>query len=146
MFRKILLTLDGSELSDKVIQHALGYAKAARADIVAISIASEPCNAMEIPKDPQSNVALAENNAVETGPITETVAEAARRMGVHCDAVNTVFSSSVDAITDVYKRYCCDVIYISARQGPGRITRDGSGQNLAYEILEKSAMPVLVFR
>ena len=146
MFRKILLTLDGSELSGKAIQHALGYAKAARADIVAMSIASEPFDTIETAKSRQSDVALAEKNAAGTALTTETVAEAARRMGVHCDAVNTVFSSSVDAIADVYKRYCCDVIYMSSRPGHGRHTKDGRSHDLAYEILEKSAMPVLVFR
>lgn len=149
MFRKILLTLDSSDLSGRAIEHALGYAKAVRADVVAISVAPAMLDAVIGTKDRLPDAALSGRYRFDGRVDIEAVAEAARRIGVHCDTADVAAaagSSLVDAVIEVCKRYCCDVIYISAKGLPERGTMGISSQDLAYQILERTAMPVLVFR
>jgi nucleotide-binding universal stress UspA family protein len=128
MFRKILLPIDGTGFSNKPIEHALGYAKVARADIVVMSI---------VP---------AQGTATGPNGITESVAEAASRIGVHCDMVEFDFASADDAIIQVYKRYCCDVIYLSSQSAGPESVGPAFDASLAFRVLEKSAAPVLLFR
>jgi nucleotide-binding universal stress UspA family protein len=126
MFRKILLLLDGTNLSDRTTEYALSYAKAARGDIVAVSIApmTEDAGAVRL---------------------TDFVAEMARRMGVHCDAVEIKSASPARAIVEAAKNYCCDVIYITLHTPSGQLKATFS-ESLAYQVLEESTIPVLLFR
>jgi nucleotide-binding universal stress UspA family protein len=77
--------------------------------------------------------------------LTESVVEAARRVGVYCHAVEMKSSSPTRAIVDAAKNYCCDVIYMTPHTSSGQ-PGTSFRESLAYQVLEKSAIPVLVFR
>lgn len=145
MFRKILLPLDGTNLSSKAIQFALSYAKAARGDIVAVSILPMPADRAAASSASENDIRGEEEAHDMARQITESVVEAARRAGVHCDAVEMKSSSPTKAIVDAAKNYCCDVIYMTLHTPSDGLDASFS-ETLAYQVLEKSTIPVLLFR
>jgi nucleotide-binding universal stress UspA family protein len=145
MFRKILLPLDGTNLSGKAIQFALNYAKAARGDIVAVSIVPMPADGPAVSNAPGNMSPLTQKEHDTAGHLTESVAEAARRAGVHCDIVEMKSSSPVQTIVDAARNYCCDIIYMTSHTPSGQVDASFS-KSLAYQVLEKSTIPVLLFR
>lgn len=145
MFRKILLPLDGTNLSSNAIQFALSYAKAARGDIVAVSILPMQADGGTVPNAPGNEISFEGKERDTVRHVAESVVEAAWRAGVHCDAVEMKSSSPIQAIVDAAKNYCCDVIYMTLHT-PSDGLEASFNETLAYQVLEKSTIPVLLFR
>jgi nucleotide-binding universal stress UspA family protein len=145
MFRKILLPVDGTNLSSKAIQFALSYAKAARGDIVAVTILPMSADGAVVSSASENGIPGEAKTRDTPSQITESVVEAARRAGVHCEAIEMKSSSPARAIVDASKNYCCDVIYMTLHT-PSDGLEASFSETLAYQVLEKSTIPVLLFR
>ncbi len=134
MYRKILLTLDGSELSETAIPHAVSVAKAAGTPLVLLQVVDSVAHIMA--------QATPAGFDLGGGAMTAQVAEeavAAQRQGaqefldaakakieaegVASVSVEIVEGSAGDAIVDAAERLGCDLIVMAThgRSGLGRV-------------------------
>jgi len=122
-YRKILVPLDGSELAECALPHAIGIAKAFSAEVVLVSVT-------EIKHDAQGYLA----KIVERIP-TEgvTVATDADEHG-----------NPADGILASAQLYNCDLIVMSShgRSGPSKWTHG----SVAEKVFRASTVPVLMVR
>jgi hypothetical protein len=145
VFRKILLPVVNANLSRRTVEYAVHYAKAARGDIVLLSLApTKPV----YPAERDICTVGAQMNAMpicDGAGISEMVLETARRAGVHCDTVYSNSSSLSDVISEFSKRYCCDVIYLEADKNPS-LPAPSISNAVITEVVKKTSISVLVFR
>lgn len=145
MYRNILITTDGSELSTKAIEHGVSLAKAVSAKITGVTVT--------IPFDAYmtSEVAVAidttifeERTAANAKRHLDTVTEHAERKGVECYTIHAQDDLIYQGIIDTAKKQRCDLIVMASH---GR--RGFTGLILGSEttkVLTHSKIPVLVVR
>ena len=117
MYKNILIPTDGSELSDKAIQHGVALAKALNAKVTAVTVskpfhvfAIEPGMVTDTPESYAKRAA--ETAAKHLGAVKGAAAGAA----VACDAIRVEHEHPYKAIIDTAKNRGCDAI-VGARVG-----------------------------
>lgn len=145
MFKKILVPTDGSELSDKAVVAAIGFAKSAGASIVALSVA-EP-----YPYSPVGETAFVpdlaeyEQKAMDAArEVVDKVAAQAAEAGVACETHTGQSFNPYEEIVRVAEKSGCDVIFMAShgRKGLNRLFVGSETQ----KVLAHTTLPVLVFR
>lgn len=148
MYKHILIATDGSELAEKAVAAGLQLAKAAHAEVTALTV-TEPWDALAM-------AALAERGAgnpiagYETRAaamatqILSRVTEAASKAGVSCAALHVKDQPPAQAIVDAAKERGCDLIVMSShgRRGLSKVFLGSQ----AARVVTLSSVPVLVCR
>ena len=144
MYKRILFPTDGSDITAKALQAALGLAKLCNAQIHTLAVMEPfPYSAISemqpVPPqeffDAQKRVALAR---------VKTVCEAASAAGVECKAHTVEALHPWEAILDHAKAQACDLLVMAShgRRGMSALLLGSETQ----KVLTHSLLPVLVVR
>lgn len=149
MYTRIVVGIDGSELANKALRHALTLAKDAGARLFVVTST-----------DPSTLIAPgAEMMAVNTGAIIAELEEAkalaakaildeaavlADSSGVAIEQIHVPYAMAADAILNTAKQQGADLIVMGShgRRGLGRLLLGSQ----AAEVLAHSTIPVLVVK
>jgi nucleotide-binding universal stress UspA family protein len=144
MYKRILVTTDGSELSAKAVQTAVAMAKLTNAALMALSV-KEPFPYSAIsemqPVPPQEFYDAQER--VAAGRVKEAV-DASQAAGVSCQGFTVEAVHPWEAILDHAKTQGCDLIVMAShgRRGLSALLLGSETQ----KVLTHSTVPVLVVR
>ncbi len=144
MYKRILISTDGSDISQKAVQSAVTLAKATGAELFAISV-KEPFPYSAIsemqPVPPQEFFDAQERIA---GERVKAVGDVAGAAGVACHAHTVEALHPWEAILDHAKTQGCDLIVMAShgRRGLSALLLGSETQ----KVLTHSAIPVLVIK
>lgn len=147
MYKKILVSTDGSELSEKAANHALELAKATGASVVAITVTpSYPVTYLEgsMPINSDQAKEVEAKWRAEAQQFVSSIQTAGSKIGVTVDAVIVNNDSISDAILETAKEQGADLIVMAShgRKGIARLLLGSETQH----VLTSSPIPVLVLR
>jgi len=145
LYRRILAPIDGSELSQEAVAHAVKLAAATGASIAFLTVL-EPFHVLTTSAEMlEATREEYERHAEAQGDrILETAAEAARELGVACVTVRRWGEQPYREIIDVAKELGCDLIAM-ASHGRGGVSSLVLG-SVSNKVLAHSSVPVLVLR
>lgn len=147
MYKRILVATDGSKLSQKAVEHAIGLADLTGAEVVALKV---------VPRYPQTyfegGVALAATEVAriekqwqaEAMETVNAVKAAGQKREVKVKAVTAKGDLVAEAVIATAKRQKCDLIVMAShgRRGLKRLLLGSETQ----QVLTHSHIPVLVLR
>jgi nucleotide-binding universal stress UspA family protein len=145
MYKHILIPTDGSELSQKAIDHGIKLAKALNAKVTAVAVsepfhmfAVEPSMVTDTPEEYKRRIATV------TAKYLKTAKDTAAGAGVSCDGVHVEHEHPYEAIIDAAKRMGCDAIVMAShgRRGVSAIVLGSE----TVKVLTHSTTPVVVVR
>jgi nucleotide-binding universal stress UspA family protein len=147
MFKHILIPCDGSELSNRVVDKAIEFAREIDARITGFYAQPEysvPYYEGGIPIDamtPESFSALTESQAKS---ILDDVAQKAKAVGVVCDTYTSANDATYQAIIDAANAKGCDLIFMAShgRRGIAGLLMGSE----THKVLTHTTIPVLVYR
>jgi nucleotide-binding universal stress UspA family protein len=144
MFKRILLPTDGSDITQKAVQSAIGLARAVGAQIYTVSV-KEPFPYSTIsemqPSLPQEFFEVQERTATKR---VKDVVDACTAAGVPCEAHTLEALHPWEAIIDHASSRDCDLI-VMASHGRRGVTALLLGSETT-RVLTHSKIPVLVVR
>jgi len=147
MYRKILITTDGSAVSSKTACAGVQFAEQLGAEVLALFVAPAYQYPIYVEIIPPSYPSEDEYRAAMQragGEHTQEVADSCARRGVRCEALTAFHESAALKIVDVAQQYGCDLIFM------GSHGRSGWGQlllgSVTNKVLQHSKIPVLVHR
>ena len=144
MFKRIVISTDGSDISQKAAQSAIGLARTSGAELFAISV-KEPFPYSAIsemqPVPPQEFFDAQERIAVGR---VQAVVSAAAAAGVVCHAHTVEALHPWEAILDHAKTQNCDLVVMAShgRSGLSALLLGSETQ----KVLTHSSIPVLVIK
>jgi nucleotide-binding universal stress UspA family protein len=144
MYKRILISTDGSEISQKAAQSAVTLAKATGAELFTVSV-KEPFPYSAIsemqPVPPQEFFDAQERIASER---VKAVASTAAESGVKCHVHTVEALHPWEAILDHAKAQACDLIVMAShgRRGLSALLLGSETQ----KVLTHSSIPVLVIK
>ena len=144
MFKRILVPTDGSDITGKAVDKAIGLAKSVGATLYAISV-KEPFPYSAIsemqPTPPQEFFDAQERIAAKRLAL---VTDAAKAAGVACQAHSVEALHPWEAIIDHAKRNECDLVVMAShgRRGVSALLLGSETQ----KVLTHSTVPVLMVR
>ncbi len=146
MYRHILISTDGSELSQRAVQHGLELAKALGAKVTAVTVESS-FDVYGLPSSRDYQMAGAfteytERAKAHAGKILSTVAQAARAAGVECETAQLLQDHPHQAIIQAAEQRGCDLI-VMASHGRSGIAAVVLG-SVTNKVLTHTKIPVLV--
>ena len=147
MYQRILVATDGSKLSQKAVQHALGLADLMGADLIAMKV---------VPRYPQTyfegGVALAAEEIkriekdwqAEAQEVVNSVKSAGQTLNVKVKATTVKSDLVAESIIAAAKKHKADLIVMAShgRRGLKRLLLGSETQ----QVLTHSHVPVLVLR
>ena len=147
MYRKILITTDGSAVSKHTACAGVEFARQMGADVVALYVAPEYQYPVYVeivpPVYPSEEEYMATMRRVGAEHLSTIVAEAERH-GLRCEAVIAFAGGAALKIVEVADQQQCDLIFM------GSHGRSGWGQlllgSVTNKVLSHTARPVLVHR
>ncbi len=147
MYKRILVTTDGSELSGKAVDHAIALAKVHGAELVALKVvhlqADDRWDGALI-HDGTAKVEQEKRWASASQAVVDGVKAAAEAVGVKALAVTEKSNFVADTVIEVAKKTSCDLIVMAShgRRGLARVLLGSETQH----VLTQSHIPVLVLR
>ncbi len=147
MYKKILVSTDGSDVSNNAAIKGIRFAKHIGADAVAIYVAPEyqyPIYVEIIPPTYPSEAEY-EDTMAKTGSIhLQPILDAAKSEGVSCEGMTAFSDVPAEKIVGAASEKGCDLIYMGShgRTGLGRIFLG----SVTSRVLTLSHVPVLVDR
>jgi len=144
MFKRILVPTDGSDITAKAIETAIGLAKSLGGQIVAMSVKEPfPYNAMSEmqPVPPQEYFDAQQRISAAR---VQQVQQACDAAGVTCEAHTVEADHPWQAIIDLAKTAHCDLL-VMASHGRRGVTALLLGSE-TQKVLTHSTIPVLVVR
>jgi len=145
MYRNILVPTDGSELSRKAIEHAVGLAKPLGAKVTAMTV-TMPFHlfALEPAAVTDTLEGYARHAAERAGKALGAVKDAATAAGVACDTLSVEHEDPYRAIIDTAKARGCDLVVMAShgRRGVSAIVLGSE----TVKVLTHGTVPVLVCR
>ncbi|MET3131682.1 nucleotide-binding universal stress UspA family protein [Oxalobacteraceae bacterium GrIS 1.11] len=147
MYNKILITTDGSAVSNMTACAGVAFAEQMHADILALYVAPEYQYPVYIeiippsyPSDEEYQSAMRKAGEEHLQPILD----AAARRGLNSSGVTAFSDSTALKIVEVANQHACDLIFM------GSHGRSGWGQlllgSVTNKVLSHSKLPVLVHR
>jgi nucleotide-binding universal stress UspA family protein len=147
MFKRILVPVDGSELSTRAARTAIALAKEQAASVVFLHVTKPflySYNA-EVPVyDRTSEELYNERVNLAAKDILDTVSNAAKSEGVICESVIESNEHADEAIAISVNAQRCDLVVI-ATHGRGAVARFFMG-SVTARLLPRCSVPVLVYR
>jgi nucleotide-binding universal stress UspA family protein len=149
MYTRIVVGVDGSELANKALSHALTLAKDWKARLFVVT-ATEPSTIVAPGAEMiavNTGEFIAEMEAVKAQSAQTTLDEVkatAQASGVNVDCIHVASSVAADAILDTAKQQGADLIVMGShgRRGLGRLLLGSQ----AADVLAHSTVPVLVIK
>lgn len=147
MYKRILVSTDGSELSSKAVHHAIELAAQCGSEVVAMTVVPHYPRSYYDGSLPLSNeeVERVEKHWAEGGhKILDTIRAAAQARGVAISDVVVKSDLVADAIIETAKKQDVDLIVMAShgRKGVSRLLLGSETQ----QVLTRSEIPVLVLR
>lgn len=147
MYRKILITTDGSAVSKQTACAGVKFAQQMGADVLALFVAPEyqyPVYVEIIPPTyPSEEEYLAQMRRIGAEHLSSILEEAAR-CGLRQEGLTVFADSAASTIVDVADKQQCDLIFM------GSHGRSGWGQlllgSVTNKVLSHTTKPVLVHR
>ncbi len=145
MYKHILLTTDGSELSQRAVKHGAQLAKAVGAKLTIITVIKPwqtvaPAEVMiSFPEDEYLKSAQAQADTV-----LEKAASIAKEIGVPCQTQHVIHESTWQAITEAAQSENCDLIVMGSHGRTGLVKLVLGSET--QKVLAHSTVPVLVHR
>ena len=147
MFKHILIPCDGSELSNRVVDKAIEFAREIDASVTGFYAQPEysvPYYEGGIPIDamtPESFTSLTESQAKS---ILDAFAQKASAAGVAHEVYTTINDSPYEAIIDAANAKGCDLIFMAShgRRGIAGLLMGSE----THKVLTHTTIPVLVYR
>jgi len=145
MYRHILIPTDGSELSNRAVQHGVDLAKSLGAQVTAMTVSTpfhifaiEPAAVTDTPES------YARRMAETAAKYLSAVKDAAAAAPVTCDTVHVEHEHPYQAIIETAKKQGCDAIVMAShgRRGVSAIVLGSE----TVKVLTHSTIPVLVYR
>lgn len=149
MYKHILLSTDGSKLSDKGVRQAIKMARALRAKITAVHVVDNYQPVLDqdegfMPVIPAMRRDFEDRAAAHARAILRPVKRAASKSGVKCDTVVATGDLPYEMIIKQARKSRCDLIMM-ASHGRSGIKALLLGSETA-KVLAHSKIPVLVVR
>lgn len=145
MFKHLLVPTDGSPLSAKAVQAAVGFAKEAGARITALSVAEPfPFSALSESAYLPDQTRYEKQMRDQARNYVDDVAEEARDAGVPCETRVALSFSPYEEIVRLADELGCDAIFMASHGHKG-ISRLFVGSE-TQKVLAHSTLPVMVFR
>jgi nucleotide-binding universal stress UspA family protein len=145
MFKTILVPTDGSELSDKAINAAIGFAKINGSKVVGLSVA-EPYPFSPLYQDAAAaDATIYEKRMREVAQMhVQKIANAAQEAGVVFETSVAQSFSPYEEIIAAARKFGCDVIFMAShgRNGLNRLFIGSETQ----KVLAHTDIPALIFR
>jgi len=139
---KILVPVDGSELSIKAVRVALAMKQQGLSADLVLANVQEPANLYEIMTAPDPEVL--ERVSQEAGIDTMAPAEELlRSAGIDCEREVAV-GDPAHTIVDIAERYRCELIIMGAR-GTSAL-RSALLGSVSNEVLHSASMPVMIVK
>ena len=145
MYNHILLATDGSELSDKAVQHALALAKLGQTQITVVNISPNyPRSYFEGSlTQSQADIARFEKNWTDAAQtIVDKVVSEGAALGVPVEAVVVKSDFIAESILETAEKAQCDLV-VMASHGYKGIKRLLLGSETQH-VLTHAKIPVLV--
>jgi nucleotide-binding universal stress UspA family protein len=147
MFRKILITTDGSAVSQKTACAGVDFAQQMGAEVLALYVAPEyqyPVYVEIIPPAYPSEDEYFDTMKRTGAEHLRSVVQKCERLGLPCVPLVEFSDTTAQRIVDVAERESCDLIFIGShgRSGWGQVLL-GSVTN---KVLSHTVKPVLVHR
>lgn len=147
MYKRILVSTDGSELSGKAVDHAIALAKVHGAELVALKVVHLQTGDHWDGALIHDGAAKAEQEKRWTAAsqaIVDGVKTAGQAAGVKVQAVTEKSNFIADTVIEVAKKTSCDLIVMAShgRSGLARVLLGSETQH----VLAQSHIPVLVLR
>jgi len=147
MYRKILITTDGSAVSSKTACAGVAFAEQLGAEVLALFVAPEYQYPIYVEIIPPSYPSEDEYRAAMRRAGQEHVkdiCDSAARRGLKFEAITAFAESTAHKIVEVAAEHQCDLIFM------GSHGRSGWGQlllgSVTNKVLQHSRIPVLVHR
>ena len=144
MYSKILITTDGSELSDKALDAGVNFAKALGSSVV-IATVIEPYSYSNLSEYRPDSMDQYDSRVRELAQERlEGARELVEKKEVPCEVVAFKSFSPAEAIIDAATEYGCDLIFMAShgRQGLAAVLLGSETQ----KVLTHSKIPVMVYR
>ena len=147
MFKKILVPVDGSDVSKHAAQAAAELARLSGARLVALYVA--PAYKPNVHEESTSLGFVspdeyAKRARLEAAPHLASVAEAAKSVGAASEAQFAMSDSIADAIVDTATQHGCDTIVMGSHGHTG--IRKMLLGSVAQQVLGAATIPVVVTR
>ena len=147
MYKRILVATDGSELSHKAVDHAIGLAALCQAELIAVTVVPHYPRSYFDGSLPLTNdeVERVEKHWSEGGhKILETVQTAAKAQGVTLSDVVVKSDLVADALIETAKTQKADLIVMGAHSHTtvGEILLGST----AHRVAQNAAAPVMLVR
>ncbi len=147
MYRKILITTDGSAISNKTACAGVEFAEQMGAEVLALFVAPEyqyPVYVEIIPPSYPSEDEYMAAMKKKGGEHLQAISDACARGGVKCDGMTVFSDRTASKIVEVATQNACNLIFM------GSHGRSGWGQlllgSVTNKVLSQSKLPVLVHR
>ncbi len=147
MYRKILITTDGSAVSRMTACAGVSFAQQMGAEVLALFVAPEYQYPIYVEIIPPSYPSEDEYRAAMERAgreHTQSIVDACARKNVPCHSITAFADSAALKIVDVAEQHDCNLIFI------GSHGRSGWGQlllgSVTNKVLSHSKLPVLVHR
>jgi len=147
MYRKILITTDGSAVSSKTACAGVAFAQQMGADVLALFVAPEYQYPIYVEIIPPSYPSEEEYRAAMRragSDHVQPVLDACQAKGLRCEGLTAFAENTAQKIVDVASQHGCDLIFM------GSHGRSGWGQlllgSVTNKVLSHSKIPVLVHR
>jgi len=147
MYKRILVATDGSELSAKAVDHAIGLAKVHGAELFALKVTqlrTEEHWDGAMVRDPSETAAQDKRWSEISKSVIDGVAAKAQVAGVKSTGIVEKSNFVADTVIDVARKNTCDLIVMAShgRRGLARVLLGSETQH----VLTHSHIPVLVLR
>lgn len=147
MYKRILVTTDGSVLSKKAVKAAIGLAAATGAELVALHVVPRyPMSYFEggVSMSPQEVSRIEKQWAEQGQAMVDAVKEQAAAEGVKARPAISRSDLVAEAIVSAARKHKCDLVVMAShgRKGIKRLLLGSETQH----VLTHSNLPVLVLR
>jgi nucleotide-binding universal stress UspA family protein len=147
VFKHILIPCDGSELSNRVVDKAIEFAREIGARITGFYAQAEysvPYYEGGIPIDAMTPESFMSLTATQAKSILDAFSEKAKVAGVSFDVHTSVNDSAYEAIIDAANAKGCDLIFMAShgRRGIAGLLMGSE----THKVLTHTTIPVLVYR
>jgi nucleotide-binding universal stress UspA family protein len=147
MFKHVLIPTDGSDLSQRVADRAIEFAREVGAKLTAFYAQPEysvPYYEGGMPIDAMTPESFAELTSAQAKKVLASVEERARAAGVLCELETKVNDSPYEAIIEAANERGCDLIFMAShgRRGIAGLLMGSE----THKVLTHTTIPVLVYR
>ena len=147
MYKRILVATDGTSLSSKAVDSAIGLAQSLKAELFALKVVhlrAEDHWDGALLNERNAHAQMMERASQSAQAVVDAVKSTAGAAGVQATALTVKALSVADAVIDAAKTNKCDVI-VMASHGRSGLTQVLLGSETLH-VLTRSHIPVLVLR